>query len=58
VSNIRKATHGVGVDVILNSMAGELLHEGWDCVADFGRFLEIIKEDLVDSRKLDMETLF
>ena len=53
-SEVMKATGGEGVDVIVNSLIGDLLHDSWDCIADFGRFVEIGKKDLVDAGKLDM----
>ncbi|KAE8163750.1 hypothetical protein BDV40DRAFT_299096 [Aspergillus tamarii] len=54
-SSIKSITDGRGVDVILNSLLGELLHESWDCLADFGRFVEIGKRDLLDQGRLNME---
>ncbi|KAB8208925.1 hypothetical protein BDV34DRAFT_189747 [Aspergillus parasiticus] len=54
-SSIKSITNGRGVDVILNSLLGELLHESWDCLADFGRFVEIGKRDLLDQGRLNME---
>lgn len=44
-----------GVDVILNSTAGEILHESWQCLAPFGRFIEIGKRDLVQNSNLAMD---
>ncbi|KAI1142779.1 polyketide synthase [Hypoxylon sp. FL0543] len=55
-SNIAKATGGRGVDVIINSLTGDLMHESWNCIADFGRFIEIGKRELVDAGKLNMRT--
>ena len=49
-----KATLGEGVDVILNTLAGDLLHESWKCLASFGRFIDVGKRDIVNSGKLDM----
>ncbi|KFA45451.1 hypothetical protein S40293_10148 [Stachybotrys chartarum IBT 40293] len=54
VKDVNKATEGRGVDVIINSLAGELLHDSWDCIAEFGRFIEVGKRELVDAGKLDM----
>ncbi|KAF5558961.1 polyketide synthase [Fusarium mexicanum] len=48
------ATNGRGVDVILNSLVGDLMHDSWRCLADFGRFVEVGKRELVDVGKLDM----
>lgn len=50
-----KATSGRGVDVVLNSLSGELLHASWKCVAEFGRMVEIGKRDLIGRAKLSME---
>ena len=50
-----KATNGRGVDVVLNSLVGDLLHASWRCCAAFGRFIEIGKRDLTDAGKLEME---
>ncbi|PYH31947.1 type I polyketide synthase [Aspergillus neoniger CBS 115656] len=51
---IREATNGDGVDVILNSLAGEFLRETWDCLAPFGRFIEIGKRDITSNNRLEM----
>lgn len=48
-------TNGRGVDVALNSLAGELLHATWSCIARFGRFLEIGKRDIHENAKIDMD---
>ena len=48
-------TSGRGVDVALNSLAGELLHATWSCIARFGRFLEIGKRDIHENAKIDMD---
>ena len=49
------ATNGKGVDVILNSLTGDLLHDSWRACARFGRFVEVGKRDLIDAGKLDMQ---
>lgn len=53
VSGIASATHGSGVDVVLNSLSGSLLKASWDCVARFGRFVDISKVDMEAGRRLD-----
>jgi NADPH:quinone reductase-like Zn-dependent oxidoreductase len=53
---IRRATNGRGVDVVLNSLAGDALRETWECMAHFGRFIEIGKRDIVNNARLDMAT--
>lgn len=52
---IRKHTGGKGVNVILNSLPGELLDESWRLVADGGTMVEIGKKDILDRNKLSME---
>ncbi|PWY76505.1 polyketide synthase [Aspergillus sclerotioniger CBS 115572] len=52
--NILAATDGKGVDVVLNSLTGDLLHASWRCCAAFGRFIEIGKHDLADDGRLEM----
>ncbi|KUI73219.1 Polyketide synthase-nonribosomal peptide synthetase [Cytospora mali] len=53
--DILKATDGRGVDVVLNSLTGDLLRASWRCVGQFGRFVEIGKRDLLDSGRLEMD---
>lgn len=53
--DVLKATHGRGVDVVLNSLSGELLHASWNCVAEFGKMIEIGKRDLIGNGKLALE---
>lgn len=55
-AGIRSATGGKGVDVVLNSLAGALLQESFDCLAQFGRFVEIGKRDLELNNSLQMQT--
>ncbi|KAL7944087.1 polyketide synthase [Trichoderma barbatum] len=52
--DIVATTGGRGVDVIVNSLVGDLMHASWSCIAPFGRFVEIGKRELIDAGKLDM----
>lgn len=52
---ILRETGGRGVDVILNSLTGELLDASWRIVADGGNMIEIGKRDIVDRNTLAME---
>jgi NADPH:quinone reductase-like Zn-dependent oxidoreductase len=54
VDDVMRETQGRGVDMVLNSLSGELLHESWRCVAEFGTMVEIGKRDLMGAGKLDM----
>ncbi|KAK8135250.1 beta-ketoacyl synthase domain-containing protein [Apiospora sp. TS-2023a] len=49
------ATDGRGVDLVLNSLAGELLDTSWRIVADGGTMVEIGKRDILDRNSLAME---
>jgi NADPH:quinone reductase-like Zn-dependent oxidoreductase len=51
---IMALTNGKGVDVVVNSLAGALLKATWDCIARFGRFIEVGKIDMEASRRLDL----
>ncbi|KAE8143385.1 putative polyketide synthase [Aspergillus pseudotamarii] len=52
---VMKATEGRGVDVVLNSLYGELLHASWECVASFGRMVELGKRDLLANGTLSLK---
>jgi acyl transferase domain-containing protein/NADPH:quinone reductase-like Zn-dependent oxidoreductase/aryl carrier-like protein len=47
-------TAGRGVDVVLNSLAGEALVRSVESLADYGRFLEIGKRDVYSNRRLGL----
>ncbi len=51
---IQRATKGRGVDVVLNSLAGDSLRATWECMAHFGRFIEIGKRDILANSGLQM----
>lgn len=55
LAGVLAATNGKGVDVVLNSLSGDLLHDSWRACARFGRFVEVGKRDLIDAGKLDMQ---
>ncbi|KAJ6127372.1 hypothetical protein N7523_002984 [Penicillium sp. IBT 18751x] len=51
---IKHRTGNKGVDIILNSLAGESLLASWECMAPYGRFLEIGKRDILSNQGLPM----
>ncbi|KAI1806276.1 hypothetical protein F4811DRAFT_550999 [Daldinia bambusicola] len=51
---VMKETGGRGVDLVLNSLSGELLHESWRCVAKFGVMVDLSLRDSKGSGRLDM----
>lgn len=46
---IRRLTNGRGMDVVINSLAGEAADESWELLAPFGRFIEVGEKDVVAS---------
>ncbi|KAK8065060.1 polyketide synthase PksD [Apiospora hydei] len=52
---IMRVTKGSGVDVLLNSLSGDGMRASWECMAPFGRFIEIGKADIVANSGLPME---
>ncbi|XHG07920.1 hypothetical protein AWENTII_011051 [Aspergillus wentii] len=53
-AGVKQVTGGQGVDVVLNSLSGDLLAASWECIAPYGRFVEIGKTDILAHRSLDM----
>ncbi|CAI7590788.1 unnamed protein product [Penicillium glandicola] len=53
-TDLMRATAGRGVDVVLNSLSGNLLHASWECVAKFGRMVELGKRDFISHGILNM----
>lgn len=53
-AGVMRMTSGKGVDVIVNSLAGEALRASFNCLAFFGRFVEIGKRDIMANGKIDM----
>ena len=51
---IMSITHQRGVDVIMNSVAGEMLRITWECIAPFGRFVELGARDYTINTRLEM----
>lgn len=52
--DIMLKTSNKGVDVVLNSLSGDGLVSSWECIAPFGRFVEIGKVDVENNSKLPM----
>ncbi|GME30251.1 polyketide synthase 2 [Neofusicoccum parvum] len=49
------ATNDEGVDVIINTLTGDLLEESWRCIREGGTFVELGKKDIVDRNYLAMQ---
>ncbi|PYI35790.1 polyketide synthase [Aspergillus indologenus CBS 114.80] len=56
VSGVQSYSGGKGVNLVLNSLSGPLLQSSFNCLADFGRFVEIGKKDLEQNSRLSMAT--
>ncbi|ENH98624.1 hypothetical protein COCC4DRAFT_45906 [Bipolaris maydis ATCC 48331] len=54
VHDVMRLTNGRGVDVIMNSLAGESLRQSWTCIAPNGRFVELGQRDITVNSRLDM----
>ncbi|KAJ6172463.1 fatty acid synthase S-acetyltransferase [Penicillium chermesinum] len=53
--DVLRETSGKGVDIVLNSLSGELLHASWECVKEFGSMMEIGKRDMMGHGKLNLD---
>jgi acyl transferase domain-containing protein/NADPH:quinone reductase-like Zn-dependent oxidoreductase/NADP-dependent 3-hydroxy acid dehydrogenase YdfG/aryl carrier-like protein len=54
VDQVRSATKGAGVDVILNSLAGRAIPRGIEVLAPGGRFIEIGKTDIYQNQRVGL----
>ena len=53
--SIKRLTKGnIGVDMVLNSLSGQALTASWNCIAPYGRFMEIGVKDINDNNPLPM----
>jgi acyl transferase domain-containing protein/NADPH:quinone reductase-like Zn-dependent oxidoreductase/acyl carrier protein len=52
--DIRAITGGEGIDVVLNSLAGEAIHKGISILRSYGRFVELGKRDFYANSKLGL----
>ena len=57
-SQVMAATRGEGVDVVLNSLSGAAIDKSLECLAPFGRFIEIGKRDLADDKPIGLKSLY
>ncbi|OQD65143.1 hypothetical protein PENPOL_c006G09455 [Penicillium polonicum] len=55
VEDILKATKQKGLDLILSSSGGDLMHEMWRCIAPLGRFIDVGRTDVLGGGKLGLE---
>lgn len=55
VDGIMQVTGCAGVDVILSSSGGDLMHETWRCIAPLGRFIDVGKTDILGGGRLELD---
>ena len=55
-AGILRMTGGRGVDIVINSLAGDMLRATWEIVAPFGRFAEIGLTDIESRSRISMGT--
>jgi phthiocerol/phenolphthiocerol synthesis type-I polyketide synthase C len=53
-AEVLKATASAGVDIVLNSLSGDLLRASLSTLGRYGRFIEIGKRDIYEDRPLGM----
>ncbi len=54
---VRRLTDGAGVDVVLNSLAGEAMERSLALLSPFGRFLELGKRDFFENTRVGLRPL-
>jgi len=54
VDEILQANDRKGMDVILCSSAGDLMHETWRCIAPLGRFIDVGRTDVLGGGRLEL----
>ena len=52
--NIMEITDGHGIDVVLNSLAGEAIDKNFSVLKPFGRFLELGKRDFLENTQIGL----
>ncbi|RWL88757.1 MAG: SDR family NAD(P)-dependent oxidoreductase [Mesorhizobium sp.] len=55
---VRAATQGRGVDVVLNALSGSGIDKSLECLAPFGRMIEIGKRDLAEDKPIGLRSLY
>jgi NADPH:quinone reductase-like Zn-dependent oxidoreductase len=51
---IMTMTNDEGVDIVLNSLAGEAIDKSLECLRPYGRFIELGKRDLMENRPIGL----
>jgi len=56
-SEIRRLTDGRGVDVVINTLSGDAIQKGLNCLAEGGRYIEIAMTALKSARNINLSVL-
>src|SRR6185369_10433497 len=51
---ISELTNGKGVDIVLNSLAGDAIPKSLSILSTYGRFVEIGKRDIYENRRIEL----
>jgi acyl transferase domain-containing protein len=54
-AGVMEITDGRGVDIVLNSLTGDLQSKGLEVLAPYGRFIELGKKDIYDDRHVGLK---
>lgn len=54
---VQRITEGRGVDVVINTLSGDAIQKGMNCLADGGRYIEIAMTAIKSARNIDLSVL-
>ena len=54
---IKRITNNRGVDIVLNTLGGDAIQKGLNCLAHSGRYLELSTHGLLTSPKIDLSNM-
>ncbi|TVY81512.1 Reducing polyketide synthase FUB1 [Lachnellula suecica] len=54
-AGVMRMTGGRGIDIVINSLSGDILRATWECIAPFGRFAEIGLTDIESRTRISMD---
>ncbi len=55
--HIQQTTQGDGIDVVLNSLAGEFMTKSLNLLNEYGRFIELGKRDIYENQSVGLRVL-